>query len=72
MTFFDSDYMEGAHPEVMRQLMATNLEHTVGYGKDHYCDEARDLIRKACNAPDALVHFSWVALRPMRPLLMAF
>ncbi len=57
MTFFDSDYMEGAHPDVMSQLMATNLEHTVGYGKDHYCDEARDLIRKACNAPDALVHF---------------
>jgi threonine aldolase len=26
MIYFDSDYMEGAHPEVMRRLMETNLE----------------------------------------------
>ena len=26
MIYFDSDYMEGAHPEVMRRLVETNLE----------------------------------------------
>jgi len=36
MIYFDSDYMEGAHPEVMRRLVETNLEHMVGYGCDPY------------------------------------
>jgi threonine aldolase len=57
MIYFDSDYMEGAHPEVMRRLMETNLEHTVGYGEDPYSAHARQLIRQACQAPDALVQF---------------
>ena len=26
MIYFDSDYMEGAHPEVLRRLVETNLE----------------------------------------------
>lgn len=26
MIHFDTDYMEGAHPEVMRRLLETNLE----------------------------------------------
>lgn len=54
---FDTDYMEGAHPAVMQRLMETNLEHTVGYGSDEYSDQARELIRKACGAPDAFVQF---------------
>lgn len=57
MIYFDSDYMEGAHPKVMDNLLQTNLEHTIGYGKDQYSEEAREAIRKACNAPDALVQF---------------
>lgn len=55
--FFASDYMEGAHPQVMQRLLETNMEQTSGYGTDHYCEEARDLIRKACGAPDAAVYF---------------
>lgn len=54
---FDTDYMEGAHPKVMQRLVETNLEHTVGYGSDEYTTQAKDLIRKACAAPDALVQF---------------
>lgn len=57
MIYFDSDYMEGAHPEVMRRLMDTNLEHTVGYGEDPHSARARQLIREACHAPEALVQF---------------
>ena len=41
MIYFDSDYMEGAHPEVMRRLVETNLEHTVGYGCDPYATSQR-------------------------------
>ena len=57
MLYFTSDYTTGAHPEVMERLVQTNLEHTVGYGADHYCAEAKKLIREACQAPDALVQF---------------
>lgn len=57
MIYFDSDYMEGAHPQVMEALVRTNLEHTIGYGCDQYCQQAREAIRKACGAPDALVQF---------------
>ncbi|MCQ2271841.1 MAG: aminotransferase class I/II-fold pyridoxal phosphate-dependent enzyme [Bacteroidales bacterium] len=57
MVHFDNDYMAGAHPEVMRRLVETNLEQSVGYGFDEYSEEARQRIREACNAPDALVQF---------------
>lgn len=57
MICFDSDYMAGAYPEVMRALQETNLEHTVGYGSDDYCAKAREAVRKACGAPGALVSF---------------
>jgi len=49
--------MEGAHPEVMNRLLETNLQHTVGYGGDEYTQEAQQLIRNACQAPQALVRF---------------
>ena len=57
MILFNSDYTEGAHPKIMQRLMETNLEQTVGYGEDEYCETARDAIRKACDAPEADVHF---------------
>lgn len=57
MILFNSDYTEGAHPRLMECLMETNLEQTVGYGEDVYCEEARAAIRKVCEAPDADVQF---------------
>lgn len=57
MIHFDTDYMEGALPQVMDALMRTNLEQTVGYGSDCHTKEACELIRKACGAPNALVRF---------------
>lgn len=56
MLHFDCDYMEGAHPEVMRRLVETNLEQTPGYGYDPYTARACELIRRECGAPDAEVH----------------
>ena len=47
MIHFDTDYMEGAHPEVIRRLTETNLEQTAGYGNDPYTARAKELIRKA-------------------------
>ena len=51
--YFASDYMEGAHPAIMKKLIETNLEKTVGYGQDPYTEDAKEKIRKACNAPEA-------------------
>lgn len=49
--------MEGAHPEVMKRLMETNLEQTVGYGSDDYTKQAKELIKKALGTEDVDVHF---------------
>lgn len=57
MIYFNSDYLEGAHSDVLRRLVETNMVQTVGYGCDEYCASAREKIRRACQAPDAHVHF---------------
>lgn len=54
---FTSDYMEGAHPKILENLLKTNLEQTAGYGLDEYSLRAGEKIRKACNAPEADVFF---------------
>ena len=54
---FTSDYMEGAHPAILRRLMETNMEKTAGYGLDEYSESARARIRTACKAPEADVYF---------------
>ena len=57
MIRFDSDYMAGAHPEVLDALVRTNMELTAGYGNDPYTAEAKELIRKATGCADAEVMF---------------
>lgn len=54
---FASDYLEGAHPAILQRLMETNLLKTPGYGVDEISEAAREKIRKACEAPEAEVHF---------------
>lgn len=57
MIHFESDYCEGAYPEIIRKLTETNFEQTQGYGTDPYCLEAAELIREKCGRSDADVHF---------------
>lgn len=57
MIRFNSDYTEGAHPNVLKKLIETNLEQTDGYGTDDYCRKAAGLIRDLCQHPKADVHF---------------
>jgi threonine aldolase len=57
MQHFDSDYMEGAAPEIISRLAETNLEKTPGYGLDPYSDSAKEKIRAACGAPEAEIYF---------------
>lgn len=57
MLRFDSDYMEGCHPEILKRLERTNFEKISGYGLDPYCESAKEKIRAACKAPDAQIYF---------------
>ena len=57
MIQFQCDYAEGAHEKVLQKLAKTNLEQTVGYGMDPYCEAAREKIRELCQTPEADVHF---------------
>ena len=54
---FATDYEEGAHPAILKRLVETNLEQSVGYGLDPVSESARDRIRTACACPQAAVHF---------------
>lgn len=57
MQYFNNDYSEGCHPEVLKRLTLANMEQTPGYGMDGYCTEAADHIRRLCGSSDLHVHF---------------
>ncbi len=57
MIRFDCDYTEGAHPNIINALAATNFEQTCGYGEDEHCERAREYIKKAIGSESADVHF---------------
>ena len=54
---FNSDYLEGAHPNIIKRLADTNLMQTPGYGLDTISESAKEKIRTACQSPDAKVYF---------------
>lgn len=57
MLCFENDYSEGAHEEVLKRLIETNMEQLPGYGTDRYSGQAKEKIRKACGCPDADIYF---------------
>lgn len=57
MIQFQCDYNEGCAQEILDLLIKTNMEQHVGYGEDAHCEKARQLIRQACESPEADVHF---------------
>lgn len=57
MIQFQCDYNEGAHPLIMQRLLESNMEQTIGYGEDYYCNQARALIKQACQSDSIDVHF---------------
>ena len=57
MISFTCDYIEGAHPEILRRLTETNMVQTEGYGEDPFCQSAKEKIRLATASPDADIFF---------------
>lgn len=57
MISFESDYIAGAHPKVLKHLFETNEEALTGYGLDKYSESAKEKIKQACSCPHAQVEF---------------
>lgn len=57
MVSFESDYIEGALPEILDALVKTNMEQLSGYGADEYTQSAKEKIKKECNCLKAQVAF---------------
>lgn len=58
MIYLKNDYCAGAHPVVLQALIDTNMDNTIGYGMDPYCDEAREYIKELIGCPEAAVYFA--------------
>ena len=57
MIYFNNDYSEGCHENVLQALIRTNMDQTPGYSEDKYCAAAAAKIRKLCRREDVAVHF---------------
>lgn len=57
MLYFKNDYSDGGHPDVLQALLDTSHSLEAGYGEDTHSEKARQLIKAACKAPNALVRF---------------
>lgn len=57
MISFECDYNNGVHPNILRRLLETNDEQTLGYSFDPYCESAKQKIKDACEDQLADVFF---------------
>ncbi len=56
MIRFDCDYLEGAHPKILKRIVESNYEQTAGYSKDNYTKSAINKIKDVCKADNIDVH----------------
>ena len=56
MYSFTNDYSEGAHPQILKAIMETNLIQNTGYSLDTHTSHAIALIRDEIKQPDADIH----------------
>ena len=54
---FRNDYSEGAHPFIIQSLFTRCTEVNLPYGADKHSENAAELIRGLCKAPEAEVAF---------------
>ncbi len=57
MLNFASDYLEGAHPEILNALIKSNFVSCPGYGDDVFCQSAKEKIKRAIGRQDVDVWF---------------
>ena len=68
MYSFTNDYSEGAHPQILKAIMETNLIQNTGYSLDTHTSHAIALIRDEIKQPDADIHIIAPTLSPFPPL----
>ena len=57
MLYFNNDYDQGTHPEILQRLTKINFDHQVCYGMDPHSKRAGELIANACGNKEAEVFF---------------
>ena len=57
MLSFACDYLEGAHPLILKKLSESNFTQEPGYGFDSHTQKAKQLIKEACGCLGADVFF---------------
>lgn len=53
---FNNDYSEGAHPQILKAMMNTNLQQNDGYSLDVHTAHAKELIRLEIKRQNADIH----------------
>lgn len=53
---FNNDYSEGAHPQILKSMMETNLTQNPGYSMDPHTAHAKTLIQKEIQRSDVDIH----------------
>ena len=56
MYSFKNDYSEGAHPNILKALIESNMEQTDGYGEDKYSIDAVKLLKDKLKCTDVDIH----------------
>ncbi len=57
MLYFNCDYNNGCHPEVLKKIIETNDEFTDVYNQDKYTASAIKKIKDKIGCPDAKIYF---------------
>ncbi len=57
MYSFKNDYSEGAHENILKAMVNSNLEQTSGYGEDAYTEIAKKLLKEKIEDGTADIHF---------------
>ena len=57
MYSFKNDYSEGAHENILKAMVSSNLEQTSGYGEDDYTEIAKKLLKQKIEDDTADIHF---------------
>lgn len=56
MYSFKNDYSEGAHPNILKLMLETNLEQFPGYGEDKYTEAAVEVLKEKIQKSDVDIH----------------
>lgn len=57
MISFRNDYSEGACPEIIEAMVASNVVQHVGYGEDECCEAAKKAIKNVLEYENCDIHF---------------